>query len=125
MNHLNVRVIPDYLKLSEQYQKDMLQAAHFIRAAVYSIEFNNPEDLELFEYLCEALIALDFPQFVPIDNSVTDLRKEFARLQAEFIDYEKSLSNYLNFGDRKRRALRDQYLDVYEELQRRQGGASC
>lgn len=110
MNPYNVRVIPDYLKLSKQLQNDMLQTAYIIRDALYSIEFRDSDDLNQFERLCNALEVLDFPHWVPIDNSVSELKQELNRLKQEIEISDTWIE------------LAVQHNDIWKEIERRKGG---
>lgn len=93
-----IRTVPDYAKLSKALQNDMLDAAQHIRNALY----DNPhmKTLEI------ALIALDFPQFIPIPNTVEALEEELDRLWEEWF-YSGTWS------------LADRIDDLEDEIERR------
>lgn len=67
-----IRTVPNYAALSKALQNDMLEAAQHIRNALY----DNPE----MKTLEIALIALDFPQFIPMPNTLEALEEELSRL---------------------------------------------
>jgi|GEM_PF-4101938 len=114
MKQTNLRVrgtqetcaLTDYVKLSRALQKDMLAAAEFIRHALY----DNPDS----EHLKQALIALDYPHFIPIENTAKALQGEFERLNSVFWDI--ALEDYFN---PQRERVNHQAIDLFHELVRR------
>lgn len=67
-----IETVPDYVALSKALQNDMLAAAQHIRNALY----DNPQ----METLAIALIALDFPHFIPVANTTEALQSELDAL---------------------------------------------
>lgn len=99
-----IATVPDFVALSKALQDDMLEAAQHIRNALY----DNPH----METLAIALIALDFPHFIPIENTLDALYEELERLRDELFACEL-------FNDEFYRI--DKQLDsVQEEIKRRE-----
>lgn len=99
-----IKVVPDFVALSKALQNDMLVAAQHIRNALY----DNPD----METLKIALIALDYPHFIPIENTLEALIDERNALddlwwQSLMLDYEASI------------ALLDKIEDLDHEIERR------
>lgn len=106
MNSNNFRVIAPplhYKKLSEQFQRDMLESAQEVRNVLYNI----PQAIGLQK----VLMVLDFPHFIPIENTDDDMYSEFTRL--------RELAWEMPIDTLERELYMGQRHDVEAELDRR------
>lgn len=106
-----VTTVPHYPSLARALQQDMAQTAIVLRNVVYDLMATQPHSVTTDETKL-ALTLLDFPHFIPIENTEDELRDEYEIARRAL--FETSIFDVAGFG-RSRMIVRD----IEAELDRR------